>query len=197
MTFSSSFANFCNSVFHSRTLYPLLPPQSAVSKIWRAIGYNSIPISYHHFRMLFTANLAVSSLSSHANPAFIVSHLIDSWGERLFPILLWNHRHLPLSDCPFYDILSQHSPCAHIFFFFRINWQHGLMLLLKCFSFGLNIPKLSGTKRVFLGAFAAFFISLKAVIHLLKSAGHQTMTHLVSLRVQFLCQFSCAFPDPS
>jgi hypothetical protein len=33
-----SSASLCNSVFHRRTRAPLLPPQSAVIRIWRAVS---------------------------------------------------------------------------------------------------------------------------------------------------------------
>src|SRR5450759_5958240 len=55
-----SSANFCNSVFHNRNLYPLLPPQSAVIMSFFASGYDLHSIIFHHLRILSTAKEAVS-----------------------------------------------------------------------------------------------------------------------------------------
>src|SRR5258708_40028807 len=55
-----SSANFCTPHFHKRSFEPLLPPESAVMSNLFASGYARFPINFHHCRMLWTANSAVS-----------------------------------------------------------------------------------------------------------------------------------------
>src|SRR5713101_8238989 len=50
----------CNSHFHKRSRYPLLPPPSAVINNRVAAGYNRRPSRRHQPRMEATAKVAVS-----------------------------------------------------------------------------------------------------------------------------------------
>jgi hypothetical protein len=97
--FPNSFDNSCSLVFHSFTRAPLLPPESAVMYIRSARGYSQAPTSYHHFRMLSTANSAVSalipSLTNHCQQVKKGEHYRRQRGDKLYP-----------QDKPFLTLLS-------------------------------------------------------------------------------------------
>src|SRR5271157_2541530 len=65
-------ASSCSSRFQRCERYPLLPPLSAqISKPF-AFGYRLFPIHLHHWRILSTANSAVSpSIPTVTHPVFL------------------------------------------------------------------------------------------------------------------------------
>jgi hypothetical protein len=66
-------ASVCNSTFHRRTRYPLLPPPSAVIISRSAAGWRFRPIVRHHRRIALTAKLAVSwSVPTLTHPTLLV-----------------------------------------------------------------------------------------------------------------------------
>src|SRR5467141_2041318 len=86
MSRPNSLASFCNSRFHSRTREPLLPPPSAVISNRVASGYRARPTVRHHWRMLLTANAAVS-WSTPTHPTRIGGEVVDPVRHRAAELL--------------------------------------------------------------------------------------------------------------
>src|SRR5467141_390174 len=195
MSRPNSLASFCNSRFHSRTREPLLPPPSAVISNRVASGYRARPTVLHHWRMLLTANAAVS-WSTPTHPTRIGGEVVDPVRHRAAELL-----DQEVVDPDFFRVAlgAIFAPVvaeiADQFLFLGVDGDHWLPFGQRRGHLGVDVAEL----RIPVGvavALGGLAVALQTVTRLVEQVGDQGATDLVTLRLQRLRQAAHALAGP-